>query len=483
MLLIFFFPLITIFILWNIKKIIYIDLINLISSAIILGFSIFCFSIFDENNFYYFFKDFFFFNLWNLIYFNFGIDMIALYFILLINLLIFLCFLYNINNLFFGIKEFSICLHFIQIFLNFLFLTLDLLWFFIFFECILIPMFFIIGIWGSRIRKIHAIYMFYLYTLIGSIFMFFAILLLFVYTNTFDLILLKYLNLNILIPNNLQNLIWFLLFISFSLKVPVIPLHIWLPEAHVEAPTTGSVLLAGILLKLGFYGILRILIPILAESCFYYNTFIFFVSSFSIIMCSFIILGQIDLKKIIAYSSIIHMNFALIGLFTMTFESFLGSIFLILNHGIISPGLFFCIGILYDRTHTRLITYYGSLNLTMPLFTVFLLIIALANFGFPGTSSFIGELLLLLGSLPLSNLGIMFLNFTMFISLCYIMWFVNKILYGILKKDVLFFDVSKKEFCVLLPIILFIIFIGFFPIIFFNNLEINLKYLFNFIYY
>jgi NADH-quinone oxidoreductase subunit M len=241
--------------------------------------------------------------------------------------------------------------------------------------------------------------------------------------------------------------------------------------------------LAGILLKLGFYGILRILIPILAESCFYYNTFIFFVSSFSIIMCSFIILGQIDLKKIIAYSSIIHMNFALIGLFTMTFESFLGSIFLILNHGIISPGLFFCIGILYDRTHTRLITYYGSLNLTMPLFTVFLLIIALANFGFPGTSSFIGELLLLLGSLPLSNLGIMFLNFTMFISLCYIMWFVNKILYGILKKDVLFFDVSKKEFCVLLPIILFIIFIGFFPIIFFNNLEINLKYLFNFIYY
>jgi NADH-quinone oxidoreductase subunit M len=194
-----------------------------------------------------------------------------------------------------------------------------------------------------------------------------------------------------------------------------------LPEAHVEAPTTGSVLLAGVLLKLGTYGMLRILIPIFPEACRNFSPIIFLIGSIGIVYASFAILRQIDLKKIIAYSSVIHMNFALLGLFAFDFNSFVGSIFLMLNHGIVSSGLFFCVGMLYDRYHSRIILYYGGLNLVMPLFSLIVIILSLANFGFPGTSSFVGEFLVLLGAFDTSIFLLYIVNFTMISSACYML--------------------------------------------------------------
>jgi NADH-quinone oxidoreductase subunit M len=211
------------------------------------------------------------------------------------------------------------------------------------------------------------------------------------------------------------------LFFSFAIKVPVLPLHIWLPEAHVEAPTTGSVLLAGVLLKLGTYGILRILIPVFPNACITAAPFVYLIATLGIVYSSFAILRQIDLKKIIAYSSVIHMNYALIGLFSFDFNAVMGSIFLMINHGIVSSGLFFCIGMLYERYHSRLLLYYGGLNLVMPCYSLAFIIFSLANIGFPGTSSFVGEFLVLLGTFDFSFSLAIVLNITVVSSVCYML--------------------------------------------------------------
>ena len=230
-------------------------------------------------------------------------------------------------------------------------------------------MFFIIGIWGSRQRKIHAVYQFFLYTFFGSVFMLISIIIIYLHIGTTAIYFIK----NFYFSENRQLIIWLGLFLGFSIKVPMIPFHIWLPEAHVEAPTTGSILLAGILLKLGTYGFIRFLIPLFPYALKFFTPFVFVICLISIIYGSFSTIRQIDLKKIIAYSSVAHMNFILIGLFSVDPIAISGSIYLMLSHGLVSSGLFICVGILYDRYHTRLLEYYGGLVNYMPLFSSFFL--------------------------------------------------------------------------------------------------------------
>lgn len=408
------------------------------------------------------------------------LDNLSLMFIVLTNILIFLCLLYNYNNIILGLKEFIICLFLMQFFLNALFLTTNIFWFFIFFECVLIPMFFIIGIWGSRLRKIHATYYFYLYTLFGSLFMLIALIVLYSIVGSGEFDILYNWNFNVLV----EVFLFIALFFSFAIKVPVLPLHIWLPEAHVEAPTTGSVLLAGVLLKLGTYGILRILIPVLPFVCITLAPVVYLIGTLGIVYASFAIMRQIDLKKIIAYSSVIHMNYALIGLFTFDYYAIMGSIFLMINHGIVSSGLFFLIGMLYERYHSRLIIYYGGLNLVMPLYSLCFVVFSLANIGFPGTSSFVGEFLVLLGAFDFSFSLALILNISVISSVCYMLWTMNRILYGPLKYNPTFFpiDITIREFLILVILLTFVVFFGLFPEMFFANVELTVSNIFQFIF-
>ena len=272
-----------------------------------------------------------------------GIDAISLLFIILTTLLFPLCFLLNWESVKYRFKDFAILLFLLEFFLINVFSCLDLFFFYIFFESVLIPMFFIIGIWGSRQRKIHAVYQFFLYTFFGSVFMLISIIIIYLHIGTTAIYFIK----NFYFSENRQLIIWLGLFLGFSIKVPMIPFHIWLPEAHVEAPTTGSILLAGILLKLGTYGFIRFLIPLFPYALKFFTPFVFVICLISIIYGSFSTIRQIDLKKIIAYSSIVHMNFCIIGLFTNNIEGIFGSFFLMISHGLVSGALFFCIGILY----------------------------------------------------------------------------------------------------------------------------------------
>ena len=414
---------------------------SILFSFFIFLFSLFLLLYFFFNSYYTNFNSWFFLKL-NL-YFNYlninyilGIDGISLILIILTTFLIFICVLTNIFNVYFRLKEFTIILFFLEFFLLNSFLTLNFFYFFIFFEIILLPMFLIIGIWGSRQRKIHALIQFFLYTLFGSIFMLFSILLIYINIGSLYLEILYYSNFNFF----LEKVLWVLIFISFSIKIPILPLHIWLPEAHVEAPTSGSILLAGILLKLGVYGIFRFLITIFFKATIFFLPLINLFLILSVLYCSFSTLRQIDLKKVIAYSSVVHMNYSLLGIFTYTIEGIQGCIYTTLTHGITSAALFFLIGVLYNRYGTRLIKYYSNLIEIIPNFSIFLFIFILANLSFPLTGNFISEILVFFSIFKknffigiISSLGLV-------ISSIYSIWLYNKIIF----KDYSNFLINKS---------------------------------------
>lgn len=398
-----------------------------------------------------------------------GLDGLSIYFILLCSFLLMYCFLaywflkYKIN-----FYSFTLFLS-LWLLLN-IFASADLFFFYIFFEGIIIPMFLLIGVWGSRSRKIYAGYQFFLYTLFGSIF----VLLCFIsiYSNkgssSFDF----YLNSNFF--TNRQSIFWVLMFFGFAVKVPVMPVHIWLPEAHVEAPTTGSVILAGILLKLGSYAMIRLLISFFYNIKFDIIFIILILALLGFIYGSMVALSQIDIKKIIAYSSIAHMNFSLFGLFSNSLIGVSGMLFLMIGHAITSSALFLGVGVLYDRYKTRLIFYYGSLAIFMPLFALLYFISILSNFGFPGTINFVGEFLILVGSFEFSNVIIFISTFAMILSLMYSLFLYNRIFFGILQETFIRFysDCTRLEFMILFIFFLLIIFFGLFP-----NLILNLSIL------
>jgi len=395
------------------------------------------------------------------LYFSLGIDGISLFFILLTTFLVPICFLVAWTSVTKYVKEYCIAFLILETCVLAVFCVLDLLVFYIFFESVLIPMFIIIGIWGSRERKIRAAYQFFLTTLLGSVLMLLAILLILFQTGTTDFQIL----LTTEFSEKRQLLLWLAFFTSFAVKVPMIPFHLWLPEAHVEAPTAGSVLLAGILLKLGTYGFLRFSIPLFPEASIYFSPFIHLLSLLGIIYASLTTLRQIDLKKIIAYSSVAHMGFVTIGLFSLNIQGVEGSLLLMLSHGLVASALFLCVGVLYDRHKTRLIKYYGGCAQTMPLFASVFLFFTLANLSLPGTSSFVAECLVLSGIFQSHSFVASFAASGMVLGAAYSLWLYNRIVFGHFKLSSLqfFSDLNRREFFIFLPFIIGTLWMGIFP--------------------
>ena len=398
------------------------------------------------------------------IHFYLGIDGISLFFLILTTFLIPICMLISYEIIIKNIKEYFILFFILEFCLIISFSVLDLFIFYIFFESVLIPMFLIIGIWGSRERKIKASYLFFMYTLAGSLFMFIAIIHLFLTVGTTDYQILYYSNLDFFY----EKLYWLAFFISFAVKVPMLPFHVWLPEAHVEAPTAGSVLLAGILLKLGSYGMVRFLIPLFPKASIYFTPYVLVLCLISIIYASLTAIRQTDLKRIIAYASVAHMNFIVLGIFSLTLQGLEGSIIQMISHGLVSSGLFFSIGCLYDRYHTRFINYYGGLAHTMPLFCIALFIYILANMSIPGSSSFVGELLILTGVFEDNTTTAIFATIGMFLGGIYSLLFYNKICYGNIQNMYLkvYYDLTYREFLIHLILIVNIFLLGLYPKIF-----------------
>jgi proton-translocating NADH-quinone oxidoreductase chain M len=441
-------------------------------SAVTFLLTIYLWLLFDESyNYFQFITDL---NISNIIYINYclGVDGISLFFIILTSVLIFISFLLSWNSIKELTKEFFILFLIIESLLLNAFSVMDLVLFYVFFEGVLIPIFSIIGIFGSRIRKIRASYQFFLYTLIGSLLILIAILLIYFETGTTNINILY----NVDFTERRQQLIWLAFFASFAVKVPIIPFHIWLPEAHAEAPTTGSIILAGILLKLGGYGFLRFSLPLFPYASFYYTPIIYVLSILAIIYASLTTLRQIDLKKIVAYSSIAHIGYVILGIFSFNVQGIEGSVILILGHGFVSSALFLCVGILYDRYKTRILKYYGGLVVFIPLFSVDLFFFILANIGLPGTSNFIGEFLVLIGLLQNSVLTTIFATSGMILSAAYCLWFYNRLVFGNLKNNyfIFFQDISKKEFIALIPLIILTLWMGLYPNVFLKPIHMSI---------
>jgi proton-translocating NADH-quinone oxidoreductase chain M len=404
-----------------------------------------------------------------------GVDGISLFFILLTTFLVPICLLASWDSIKIYIREYSIAFLFLEAVLICVFSVLDVLFFYIFFEAVLIPMFLIVGIWGSRERKIRAAYQFFVYTLVGSVLMLLAILYIYFQTGTTDVQVLT----TISFDYQTQIILWLAFFASLAVKVPMVPAHIWLPEAHSEAPTAGSVILAGVLLKMGGYGFLRFSIPMFPDASIYFTPLVYTLSIIAIIYTSLTTLRQVDLKRIIAYSSVAHMGFVTIGMFTLNIQGIEGSMLLMLSHGVVSSALFLCVGVIYDRHKTRIIKYYSGLTVKMPLFSMIFLFFILANMGFPGTSSFVSEFLVLTGSFK-SNVFVTTMATTGVIwGAAYSIWLYNRVAFGNIRTSHIsaFQDLDRREFMVFAPCIFLVFLMGIYPEIFLNAMHVSITHL------
>jgi len=408
------------------------------------------------------------------IYFSVGLDGISIFFFVLSSFLIFLCVLFIWNESF--LKEYILCLLTLDLLLLLVFSVLDLLLFYIFFEAILIPMYLIIGIWGSRERKVRAVYLFFFYTLIGSLSMLIGLLYIYSITGTLNY---EYL-LTYTFTFDEQYWLWLAFFMSFASKIPMFPFHVWLPEAHVEAPTVGSVLLAGILLKLGVYGFLRFSLTLFPEASLFFSPLVYLLSILGIIYASLCAIRQTDLKRIVAYSSIAHMNLVTLGIFSFNIIGIEGSILQSISHGFVSGAMFLLVGILYDRYHSRLLYYYSGLVHMMPMYASLFLIFTLANIAIPGTSSFVGEFLLLTGIYKISIITCLFSTLGVILCGAYSLWLYNRIMFGNLKvsNTILFTDINFREFSILLPLLLLMLLMGIYPKYFLNFIHLASSNLF-----
>ena len=390
-----------------------------------------------------------------------GIDGISLFFVLLSTLLTPICILASWESIKVRVKEYMIAFLVLETFMVGMFCALDLALFYVFFEGVLIPMFLIIGVWGGK-RRVYAAFKFFLYTLLGSVLMLLAIIAVYWQVGTTDLpTAMEKLDL----PFTWQCWLWLAFFASFAVKVPMWPVHTWLPDAHVEAPTAGSVILAGVLLKMGGYGFLRFSIPLFPEATQYFAPLVFGLSLVAVIYTSLVALVQEDMKKLIAYSSVAHMGFVTIGAFVMNMQGVQGSIFQMLSHGIVSAALFLCVGVVYDRMHTREIAAYGGLVHRMPRYAFTFLFFTLASVGLPGLSGFVGEFLVLLGAFK-ENTWVAFLAATsLILGAAYALWLYRKIVFGELTKDSLkgILDMNRREIAIFLPLVLLTIWMGVYP--------------------
>ena len=360
-----------------------------------------------------------------------GIDGISLFFVLLSTLLTPICILASWESVHVRVKEYMVAFLVLETFMVGMFCALDLALFYVFFEGVLIPMFLIIGVWGGP-RRVYAAFKFFLYTLLGSVLMLLAIIAIYWQLGTTDLIVAME---RLQLPFIWQCYLWLAFFASFAVKVPMWPVHTWLPDAHVEAPTAGSVILAGVLLKMGGYGFLRLSIPLLPEATQYFAPLIFGLSIVAVIYTSLVALVQEDMKKLIAYSSVAHMGFVTIGAFVLNIQGVHGSLFQMLSHGIVSAALFLCVGVVYDRMHTREIAAYGGLVHRMPRYAFTFMFFTLASVGLPGLSGFVGEFLVLVGAFK-ANTWVATLAATgLILGAAYALWLYRKVVFGELTKD------------------------------------------------
>ena len=371
-----------------------------------------------------------------------------------------ICILASYESIKFSVKEYLISFLALETFMIGVFCSLDLVLFYLFFEGGLIPMFLIIGIWGGE-RRVYSTFKFFLYTLAGSVFMLLAIIYIFISTGTTDVETLLMYN----FTTNEQLILWIAFFTSFMVKIPMWPFHTWLPDAHVEAPTAGSVILAGVLLKMAGYGFIRFSIGFFPDASEFFAPFIFSLSVIAIIVTSLIALVQEDMKKLIAYSSVAHMGFVTLGIFTFTVQGIEGGIIQMISHGIVSAALFLCVGVVYDRLHTREIARYGGLVSKMPFYSFSFMIFILASLGLPGTSGFVGEFLVLLSIFTVNTYFAIFATTGVVLAATYSLWLYRRIIFGALIKDDLseMFDLTRREIIIFLPLIILTVFIGLYP--------------------
>ena len=400
-----------------------------------------------------------------------GIDGISLPLILLTTFLIPICLITSWKKINHHINYFVICFLLLEVFLIGVFSSLDLFIFYIFFEGALIPLFLIIGIWGYQ-NRIYASYKFFLYTLIGSLLMLLGILTIYFYVGSSSYTVIEKIN----FPFLLQIWLFLAFFSSFAVKIPMFPFHTWLPDAHVQAPTAGSIILAGVLLKLGAYGFLRFSLPLFPDASVFFTPFIFTLSIISIIYVSILALAQTNIKKLIAYSSIAHMGFVTLGIFSNNIEGLHGSYFQMISHGLISAALFLSAGSLIDRTENKEIVFYSGVYKKMPIFSLFFLIYILGGIALPGTTGFIGELLVLIGMFKINFLLAFFAGTGMILSACYFLWLYGRIILGETNNRVnKLIDLSKREVFIYFLLMFFIIFLGLYPDFLINTYEITVN--------
>ncbi|MDM7851467.1 NADH-quinone oxidoreductase subunit M [Pseudochrobactrum kiredjianiae] len=390
-----------------------------------------------------------------------GVDGISMLFVVLTAFLMPFCILASWKSVDFRVKEYMVAFLILEALVIGVFCALDMFLFYVFFEASLIPMFIIIGVWGGQ-RRVYASLKFFLYTLLGSVLMLIAMMAMYFTAGTMDIpTLLAY-----DFPASMQTWLWLAFFASFAVKMPMWPVHTWLPDAHVEAPTAGSVILAGILLKLGGYGFLRFSLPMFPLASADFAPFVFWLSVIAIVYTSLVALVQTDIKKLIAYSSVAHMGYVTMGIFAANVQGVQGALFQMLSHGIVSGALFLGVGVVYDRMHTREISAYGGLVNNMPKYAVVFLILTMANVGLPGTSGFIGEFLTLFGVFQANTWIAVIATTGVILSAAYALYLYRRVVFGALDKESLkaLLDLSPREKAILYPLVILTIFFGVYPV-------------------
>ena len=389
-----------------------------------------------------------------------GIDGISLFFVLLSTFLTPICILASWEAVQTRVKEYMIAFLVLETFMVGMFCALDFFAFYVFFEGVLIPMFLIIGIWGGA-RRIYAAFKFFLYTFLGSVLMLIAILAMYWDVGSASIPEA----LNHAFDPEMQTWLWLAFFASFAVKMPMWPVHTWLPDAHVEAPTAGSVILAGVLLKMGGYGFLRFSIPMFPEASVEFAPLVFALSCVAVVYTSLVALAQEDMKKLIAYSSVAHMGFVTIGLFTMNIQGIEGAMFQMLSHGIVSGALFLCVGVVYDRLHTREISRYGGLVHNMPKYAFVFMVFTMASVGLPATSGFVGEFLVLTGAFKVNTWVAAFAATGLILGAAYMLYLYRRVIFGKLEKEDLkaMLDLNWREVGIMAPLVILVFWMGIYP--------------------